>query len=208
MPSHVPNTRSRQMQQSKGNCIEGSCTTRYQPVAICQSQESPYQDHQGNPMVPVIVFKASRETVQQHPVMKRSHHHPEERSSMDQKDSETVKLGPFRRKRGRNTHTNCKNPNSVLKWLEISPSWETARKQQLSGPLRTIQDTSTGIPVATRPLKGTVFLFIDKGGCRGIVMPRSHQYAWAPMRQWPLGVSAITKPHMGNLPSGHLPRPL
>ena len=25
----------------------------------------------------------------------------------------------------------------------------------------------------TRPLKGTAFLFIDKGGCRGIVMPRS-----------------------------------
>ena len=25
----------------------------------------------------------------------------------------------------------------------------------------------------TRPLKGTTFLFIDKGGCRGIVMPRS-----------------------------------
>ena len=23
----------------------------------------------------------------------------------------------------------------------------------------------------TRPLKGTAFLFIDKGGCRGIVMP-------------------------------------
>ena len=39
----------------------------------------------------------------------------EERSPMDQKDSETVKLSPFRRKRGRNTHTNCKKPNSVLK---------------------------------------------------------------------------------------------
>ena len=26
----------------------------------------------------------------------------------------------------------------------------------------------------TRPLKGTVFLFIDKGGCRGIAMPQSH----------------------------------
>ena len=26
----------------------------------------------------------------------------------------------------------------------------------------------------TRPLKGTVFLFIDKGGCWGIIMPRSH----------------------------------
>ena len=34
--------------------------------------------------------------------------------------------------------------------------------------------------------------------CRGIVMPRSHYYAWAPIRQWPLGVSAITKPHTGN----------
>ena len=31
------------------------------------------------------------------------------------KDIETVKLGPFRRKRGRNTNTNCKKPNSVLK---------------------------------------------------------------------------------------------
>ena len=48
-------------------------------------------------------------------VTKRNHHHPEERSPMDQKDHETVKLGPFRRKRGRNTHTNCKKPNSVLK---------------------------------------------------------------------------------------------
>ena len=26
----------------------------------------------------------------------------------------------------------------------------------------------------TRPLKGTVFLFIDKGGCWGIVIPQSH----------------------------------
>ena len=26
----------------------------------------------------------------------------------------------------------------------------------------------------TRPLKGTVFLFIDKEGCWGIVIPRSH----------------------------------
>ena len=26
----------------------------------------------------------------------------------------------------------------------------------------------------TRPLKGTVFLSIDKGVCRGIVMPQSH----------------------------------
>ena len=67
----------------------------------CQSQESPNKDHQGNPMVPVVVFKASRETVQQHPVMKRNHHHPEERSPMDQKDSETVKLGPFRREKGK-----------------------------------------------------------------------------------------------------------
>ena len=66
-------------------------------------------------MVPVVVFKAGRETVHQHPVMKRNHHHPEERSHKDQKDIETVKLGPFRRKRGRNTHTNCKKPNSVLK---------------------------------------------------------------------------------------------
>ena len=40
---------------------------------------------------------------------------PPPRSPMDQKDSETVNLGPFRRKRGRNTHTNCKKPNSVLK---------------------------------------------------------------------------------------------
>ena len=30
--------------------------------------------------------------------MKRSDHHPEERSPKDQKDSETVKLGPFRKK--------------------------------------------------------------------------------------------------------------
>ena len=66
-------------------------------------------------MVPVVVFKVSRETVQQHPVTKRNYHHPEERSPMDRKDSETVKLGPFRRKRGRNTHMNCKKPNSVLK---------------------------------------------------------------------------------------------
>ena len=66
-------------------------------------------------MVPVIVFKVSRETAQQHPVMKRNHHHPEERSPKDQKDSKTVKLGHFRRKRGRNTHMNCKKPNSVLK---------------------------------------------------------------------------------------------
>ena len=64
----------------------------------------------------IIVFKASRETVQQHPVTKRNHHHhPEERSPMDQRDSETMKISPFRRKRGRNTHTNCKKPNSVLK---------------------------------------------------------------------------------------------
>ena len=34
----------------------------------------------------VIVLKASRETVQQHPVMKRNHHHPEERRTLDQKD--------------------------------------------------------------------------------------------------------------------------
>ena len=53
----------------------------------------------------------------------------------------------FQEERGRNTHTNCKKPNSVLKWLELPPSWETARRQHLSGPLRTIQDTSAGIPV-------------------------------------------------------------
>ena len=40
----------------------------------------PQPGPQGNPMVPVIVFKASRETVQQHPVMKRNHHHPEKKS--------------------------------------------------------------------------------------------------------------------------------
>ena len=26
----------------------------------------------------------------------------------------------------------------------------------------------------TRPLKGTVFLFIDKGGCQGVIIPQSH----------------------------------
>ena len=59
---------------------------------------SPNQDHKGNPMVPVVVFQANRETVQQHPVTKRNDYHPEERSPKDQKDIETVKLGPFSRK--------------------------------------------------------------------------------------------------------------
>ena len=75
----------------------------------------PLQDHQGNPMVPGCVKGKQRERVQQHPVMKSNHHNPEERSPMDQKDSETVKLCPFRRKRERSTHMNCKKPNSVLK---------------------------------------------------------------------------------------------
>ena len=104
-------------------------------------------------MVPVIVLKASRETVQQHPVTKRYYHHPEERSSMDQKDSESVKLGPFRRK-GERVHT-----------------------QTVKSQTRSLKDNTgyqyryTGV---TRPLKGTMFLFIDKGGCQGIVMPQSH----------------------------------
>ena len=74
--------------------------------------------------------------------MKRSDHHPEERSPKDQKDSETVKLG------------HC--PQAAFK--------------------RSLKD-DTGYQYrytsVTRPLKGTAFLFIDKGGCWGIVMPRS-----------------------------------
>ena len=101
--------------QKQMNAAKQRATVLKRVAQLDINQESPYQDHQGNPMVPVIVSKASRETVQQHPVTKRNHHHPEERSPMDQKDSETVKLGPFRRKRGRSTHTNYKKPNLVLK---------------------------------------------------------------------------------------------
>ena len=77
MPSHIPIPEADECSKAKGNCTEASSTARYQPVAIARAR---------NPMVPVIVLKASRETVQQHPVMKRNHHHPEERSPMDQKD--------------------------------------------------------------------------------------------------------------------------
>ena len=104
--------------------------------------------------------------------MKRSDHHPEERSPKDQKDSETVKLGPFRRKRGRNTHTNCKKaklgPKMTRNTTELRDCPHAAFKRSLKD--------STGYQYrytsVTRPLKGTAFLFIDKGGCRGIVMPR------------------------------------
>ena len=40
---------------------------------------------------------------------------PRRKKSHGPKDSEAVKLGPFRRKWGRSIHTNCKKPNSVLK---------------------------------------------------------------------------------------------
>ena len=40
---------------------------------------------------------------------------PRRKKSHGPNDNETVKLGPFRRKRGRSTHTNCKKPNLVLK---------------------------------------------------------------------------------------------
>ena len=42
--------------------------------------------------------------------------------------------------------------------------------------------------------------------CRGIPIPQSYEYAWAPIRSLPLGVSVITKPDPGNLPSGHCHR--
>ena len=122
-------------------------------------------------MVPVIVFKASRETVQQHPVMKRNHHHPEERSPKDQKDSETMKLSPFRRRKGKGAHTNCKKaklgPKMTRNTTELRDCLQAAITQSLKDNTG-YQYRYTGV---TRPLKGTAFLFIDKGGCQGIIMP-------------------------------------
>ena len=69
---------------------------------------------------------------------------------------------------------NCKKPNSVLKMTRNTTELRDCPQAAVKWSLK--DDTGyqyryTGV---TRPLKGTAFLFIDKGGCRGIVMPRSH----------------------------------
>ena len=43
----------------------------------------------------------------------------------------------------------------------------------------------------------TDFQCPDCDYCQGIVIPRSHLYAWAPIRPLPLGVTLSTKPDLG-----------
>ena len=44
------------------------------------------------------------------------------------------------------------------------------------------------------------FLQLNERPCRGIAIPRSNEYAWAPIRQRPLGVSARRHPGTGHNP--------
>ena len=122
-------------------------------------------------MVPVVVLKASRETVQQHPLTKRNHHHPEERRTLEQKDIKTVKLSPFRKKRGRNTHMNCKKAKLGPKMTRSDTELRDCLQAAIKRSLKDITGYQYRYTSVTRPHKGTVFLFIDKGGCQGIVIP-------------------------------------
>ena len=53
---------------------------------------------------------------------------------------------------------------------ELTDCPHAANKQSLKDNTG-YQYRYTGV---TRPLKGTVLLFIDKGGCHGIIIPQSH----------------------------------
>ena len=130
-------------------------------------------------MVPVIVFKASRETVQQHPVTKRNHHHPEERSPMDQKDSETMKLSPFRRKRGRSTHTNCKKANLGPKMTRNITELRDCPQAAIKWSLKDDTGYQYRYTSVTWPLKGTVFPLLTKGdvgasSCHDLINMHEH----------------------------------
>ena len=81
-------------------------------------------------MVPVVVSKASRETVQQHPVMRRSDHESTRRKVTDQRDIKTQSL---KERREKYTDELLKQ-NSVLKCLLRPLSFKTARKQQYGIP--------------------------------------------------------------------------
>ena len=146
-PHTFPIPEADKCSKAKGNCTQASSTARYQPVAIARARRAPSRTIRGIQWCQSLCSKQAERQYSNIQWWRGATTTQKKEAPKDQKDSETVKLGPFRRKRGRNTHTNCKKPNSVLKWLELPPSWETARKQHISGPLRTIQDTSTGIPV-------------------------------------------------------------
>ena len=121
-------------------------------------------------MVPVVVFQASRETVQQHPVTKRTTTTQKKEVPRTKK---TLKLGHFRRKRGRSTHTNCKKPKLGPKMTRNTTELRDCPQAAFKRSLKDDTGYQYRYTSVTRPLKGTAFLFIDKGGCRGIVMPRS-----------------------------------
>ena len=124
-------------------------------------------------MVSVVVSQASRERVQQHPVTKRNNHHPEERRPMDQKDNNYHETRSFQERRGKGRHIRTViaklGPKITRDNTELRDLLRAVFKQSLKDNTG-YQYRYTGV---TRPLKGTAFLFIDKGGCRGIVMPRS-----------------------------------
>ena len=62
-------------------------------------------------MVPVVVSKANRETVQQHPVMRRSNHESTRRKVTDQRD---IKTWSFKERGEKYTYELFK-ANSVIK---------------------------------------------------------------------------------------------
>ena len=102
--------------------------------------------------------------------MKRNHHHPDERRPKE-KDNEIRKPSPFRMKKGKEhipTEKKAKlGPKMTRNTTKLRDCLQAAIMQSLKDNTG-YQYRYTGV---TRPLKGTVFLFIDKGGCRGIIMP-------------------------------------
>ena len=90
--------------------------------------------------------------------------------------------------------------SSLFKVPRLFPDWKIPshfpRFSSPSGNPGVCDDNKTSMKISRFP-----FTF-SRWCCWGIPIPRSHEYAWAPIRPLPLGVSAITKPDPGNCHPG------